>query len=115
MKPIVRYSIVAAVDVVVTVCLITVGFCCGKEKQFKKDTIIQMEYVRQIDSLSQIIQDVYSTSVDYSRKCDSLNSRLEALSSESQNLKKKYEEKINSVTFFTDDELQSFFTDRYTK
>lgn len=115
MKSTLKHTILTLlVGMVTTGAMIWVGYSWGKTKQYSKDLTIQTTYEYQLDSLKQVLNGISKLTVDYSSKCDSLELELKALSKKSEKLKEEYDKKINSVTHYTNVELQRFFTERYS-
>lgn len=85
----------------------------GLEKNIIKNDIESQMLKKKSDSTLLVIQKLEAERIQ-SRKSFILDSlKLAQLEKNFNQLKKKYDEKINAVDSYTDDELQKFFTDRY--
>jgi septal ring factor EnvC (AmiA/AmiB activator) len=82
----------------------------------------QYKLQHQIDSLNTVIDDNANTRVKLNLQIDSLNNSITKIETsvakkqkEIQQLRKKYEETINHVNSFSNDDINSYFTKRYSE
>jgi len=86
------------------------------------NTIQDYKLQHQIDSLNTVIDDNANTRVKLNLQIDSLNNSIARIETsvarkqkEIQQLREKYEETIDHVNSFSNDDINSYFTKRYSE
>jgi peptidoglycan hydrolase CwlO-like protein len=75
---------------------------------------------QKIDSLNTIIKEIYkdqqkldSNIVGYNKKIDEVDNHIDKIKGQKTIIKEIYHEEINRVNSYTDNDIDSFFTNRY--
>jgi vacuolar-type H+-ATPase subunit I/STV1 len=75
---------------------------------------------QKIDSINIIVKEIYenqqkldSSIVVYNKKIDEVNNRIDKIKGQKTIIKEIYYEEINRVNSYTDNNIDSFFADRY--
>jgi vacuolar-type H+-ATPase subunit I/STV1 len=84
-------------------------------------TMKMSEQERQkIDSLTIVIKDIYkeqqkldSSIAGYNKKIDEVDNHIGKIKNQKVIIKEQYHEEINRVNSYTDNDIDSFFSDRY--
>jgi len=91
----------------------------NNEKISEQDAVIEQNTAK-IDSLRGIITGLEANQLKYDATIASLKDSLVALNTQIDNneskikdLKKKYNEKVNSISSYSSNQLEDFLTDRY--
>jgi vacuolar-type H+-ATPase subunit I/STV1 len=77
---------------------------------------------QKIDSLNLVIKDIYkeqqkldSTIAEYNKKIDAVDNHIDKIKGQKTIIKEIYHEEINRVDTYTDNDVDSFFSNRYGK
>jgi vacuolar-type H+-ATPase subunit I/STV1 len=83
-------------------------------------TTITIEYEKRIDSLNILIVNVQKSQQILNNKIDSINMDISKVDDDINKIRKQktiikeiYHEKINDIIYFTEPEIDSFFTNRF--
>lgn len=108
----------ALLEIAVIVAILFIIISLWSKMDINPDTVEKNE--RTIDSLTSVIADYELNQVKYDMKIDDLSDSLSILKDKMTqdsikiiNLKKKLNEKLTSISNFTDADITKFWTDRY--
>ena len=110
----IKERVIYILKILVLICIIVWLLFTDRERYVE-------EYNAKIDALEQKVDSLHGINDELTFKIDTLNTQLNSLDKEIDiknkrisNLRYEINTKINSVDDFNDDELERFFTERYS-